>query len=123
MPAMAKERDVVKASLAPDAKQLFDQAVEQLGMKQQVALGRLIRWFTRQDQLTQVLLMGNVPEADVPDFAALIVGKAEAIKKGQPIQMSPEQAETFAKVLQILEVQRATRRREAKRERRRSASG
>jgi len=118
-----KDRNVVKASLDPAAKVAFDAVVEGLGMKQQEALGRLIRWFADQDQSLQILVLGLVKPGDAATYMDFLDRKFSAIGKGKPQLEVPErEKKVVLDVLRNLAKQREKRRAESEKERLRSAS-
>ena len=118
-----KTRNIVKVALDEKDKEQFDKIVEQLGMKQQEAIGRLVRWFSKQQRLWQILVMGIVPEGEVQAFRDMLRRLDKGAGTEQPADVTAEQAMLMGKMLKILETQRAQRRGEAKQQRRESASG
>ena len=117
-----KNRDIVKAALEPKDKEQFDKIVEELGMKQQEAFGRLVRWFSKQHRLSQILVMGLVPEGDSAAFRDLVRRTDRAVGTEEAVQMTADQAMLLGKMVKLLELQRAQQRGLAKRQRRLPAS-
>lgn len=91
---MTKERHVVGASLAPEAKDKLDKAAERLGMKQQELLGRLIDWFGKQDDLVKLMMLGYGEPTETKDFLAFLLFREMQKTKPEasPVEVAEWQA-------------------------------
>jgi len=69
---MKKGRTTVKASVTYEAKRLLDEAADKLGMKHQEFFGRLLEWFTEQDEMVQLIAVKQIPESHVDDIVTLL---------------------------------------------------
>ena len=106
------DRNVVSASLLPADKRLFKGVVDELGMQQQECLGRLIRWFHRQDRLAQIMMMDVVPASDEVVFLEVLELKRRRVWGENLPETTEEREELAARVARLLQKQRAQRKRE-----------
>ncbi|HLL90286.1 MAG TPA: hypothetical protein VK324_13385, partial [Tepidisphaeraceae bacterium] len=57
----------------PEAKRKLDQLCKDRGMTQIAVLSRLVGWFTRQNDLIQTAVLGQLKGRDLQDLAELLV--------------------------------------------------
>lgn len=56
------KRNIVKMEIDNSGKAAIRNAAEDLGMKDQACLGRLVMWFADQDDVTQKYVLGVLPK-------------------------------------------------------------
>ncbi|MFQ5415228.1 MAG: hypothetical protein ACE5E6_12295 [Phycisphaerae bacterium] len=67
-----KGRNVVRASLTPEAKRALDALVREYDMTLQGLLGRILQWFIEQDRMVQLTALGLLPRDQVRPIVSLL---------------------------------------------------
>lgn len=67
------ERQMIKAYVRPEAKQIAEDFVGRTGMSQQEVFSRLLEWFGEQDPVIQHTVMGLLPDGYESDLARIIL--------------------------------------------------
>ena len=80
---MAK-RVVLRIQLDEGAKRALDALCAKRGMTQIAAMSRLVDWFTKQDEVIQMSVLGGLSPAAMRDLARLLLKKLAAKKEGAP---------------------------------------
>jgi hypothetical protein len=70
---MAADRAVLRVQLDPEAKRKLDQHCKDRGMTQIAVLSRLVGWFTRQNDLIQTAVLGQLKGRDLQDLSELLI--------------------------------------------------
>jgi hypothetical protein len=72
---MSFKRAIIRLQLDREAKDALDELCERRGMTQISALSRLVRWFTRQDEVIQTAILGALSEESLQTLAQRLLGK------------------------------------------------
>lgn len=62
---MSIKRAVIRLQLDREAKDALDTLCNQRGMTQIATLSRLVRWFTRQDEVVQAAILGSLSDESI----------------------------------------------------------
>lgn len=72
---MSFKRAIIRLQLDREAKDALDELCERRGMTQISALSRLVRWFTRQDEVIQTAILGALSEESLQTLAQQLLAK------------------------------------------------
>jgi hypothetical protein len=75
---MSFKRAIIRLQLDREAKDALDELCHQRGMTQIAALSRLVRWFTRQDEVIQTAVLGSLSEESLQTLAQRLLTKIAA---------------------------------------------
>lgn len=64
-----------KADISPAERDEWDAAIEHHGLGQSKAVGRMIRWFIQQDEVTQKHVLATLPSSLSPGTARAIIDR------------------------------------------------
>ena len=62
-----------RMSTTPRAKQMVEQIAARRGMTEQAVISRLVEWFARQDEMLQLGIIGQWPDAHDEALARLAI--------------------------------------------------
>ena len=79
---MSFKRAIIRLQLDREAKDALDELCHQRGMTQIAALSRLVRWFTRQDEVIQTSILGSLSDDSLQALAQRLLGKIAAGQAG-----------------------------------------
>ena len=79
---MSFKRAIIRLQLDREAKDALDELCQRRGMTQISALSRLVRWFTKQDEVIQTAILGTLSEDSLQTLAQRLLSK---IAQGQRI--------------------------------------
>lgn len=72
-----KEQSIVSVSMTTADKKKLDEVVDRIGIKQKVAIGRLLTWFARQSRAMQVAIAGGMDEEESYAFMQFLVERSK----------------------------------------------
>lgn len=72
---MSFKRAIIRLQLDREAKDALDELCSRRGMTQISALSRLVRWFTRQDEVIQTAVLGALSEESLQTLAQGLLTK------------------------------------------------
>ena len=67
-----KQRAVIRLELETLSKRQLDELAEKRGMTQIAILSRLVKWFSRQDEVVQASILGLLSEEMLGDLNQLL---------------------------------------------------
>ncbi len=70
-------RYTLNFNISPQAKDQLDQLLERTGLPQNELCTRVFEWLSNQPPLVQVVVLGQIPQSDVPDILNLIRAKQQ----------------------------------------------
>jgi hypothetical protein len=78
---MAKPRYKLSFDLNEDGHRLLETLVQRSGLTQTELATRTFGWLAQQPSLLQAIVLGQIPDNEVPDVLALVRAKREAKSK------------------------------------------
>ena len=76
-----KQRAVIRLELETLSKRQLDDLSEKRGMTQIAILSRLVKWFSRQDEMVQASILGLLSEEMLGDLNQLLHKRLGSVSK------------------------------------------
>jgi len=112
---------VISVSLSDEAKFRLNEIVDACGMKQKLALGRILEWFVRQEPLVRAMVLGQIPADDTGDLIDLLHQRRQLEAGKAPMSGVLGPAAVAERSQQHAEVRRRAQKRTASQTRRKQA--
>jgi len=81
MAKQSSHRAVIRLQLDVNAKRQIDELTEKRGMTQIAILSRLVKWFSRQDEVVQASVLGLLSDDMLGDLTQLLHKRLTASTK------------------------------------------